>query len=303
MNTRFIEAFLQIARLKSFRAAAEHLHLTQAAISNRIASLEEEIGARLFERETRELKLTAVGSRLVDYGERMLDLEQEIRHLGRPGHEVLGLVRIGAVDSVVHTWLIAFLKRLQSTYPGIEVQLTSETSAGVYKALRDGVIDIALQTHPIESDGITSIPCLSIATGWIVSNQAMISAQQPILDLLGQPTITMSQNSQPHLVLKELYRRFSLPVGKTHHVSSISALVQLVEAGFGNAFVPLAPVRYAIESGRVRLVDCGLAIPNQPLVVSYTQAHSSEAIRLVAELACVECDQYVRALEPPYAAT
>ncbi|MGE8458508.1 MAG: LysR family transcriptional regulator, partial [Pseudomonas alloputida] len=60
MNTRFIEAFLQIARLKSFRAAAEHLHLTQAAISNRIASLEEEIGARLFERETRELKLTAV---------------------------------------------------------------------------------------------------------------------------------------------------------------------------------------------------------------------------------------------------
>lgn len=303
MNTRFIEAFLQIARLKSFRAAAEHLHLTQAAISNRIASLEEEIGARLFERETRELKLTAVGSRLVDYGERMLDLEQEIRRLGRPGHEVLGLVRIGAVDSVVHTWLIAFLKRLQSTYPGIEVQLTSETSAGVYKALRDGVIDIALQTHPIESDGITSIPCLSIATGWIVSNQAMISTQQPILDLLGQPTITMSQNSQPHLVLKELYRRFSLPVGKTHHVSSISALVQLVEAGFGNAFVPLAPVRYAIESGRVRLVDCGLAIPNQPLVVSYTQAHSSEAIRLVAELACVECDQYVRALEPPYAAT
>jgi DNA-binding transcriptional LysR family regulator len=239
----------------------------------------------------------------VDYGERMLDLEQEIRHLGRPGHEVLGLVRIGAVDSVVHTWLIAFLKRLQSTYPGIEVQLTSETSAGVYKALRDGVIDIALQTHPIESDGITSIPCLSIATGWIVSNQAMISTQQPILDLLGQPTITMSQNSQPHLVLKELYRRFSLPVGKTHHVSSISALVQLVEAGFGNAFVPLAPVRYAIESGRVRLVECGLAIPNQPLVVSYTQAHSSEAIRLVAELACVECDQYVRALEPPYAAT
>lgn len=303
MNTRFIEAFLQIARLKSFRAAAEHLHLTQAAISNRIASLEEEIGARLFERETRELKLTAVGSRLVDYGERMLDLEQEIRHLGRPGHEVLGLVRIGAVDSVVHTWLIAFLKRLQSTYPGIEVQLTSETSAGVYKALRDGAIDIALQTHPIESDGITSIPCLSIATGWIVSNQAMISTQQPILDLLGQPTITMSQNSQPHLVLKELYRRFSLPVGKTHHVSSISALVQLVEAGFGNAFVPLAPVRYAIESGRVRLVDCGLAIPNQPLVVSYTQAHSSEAIRLVAELACLECDQYVRALVPPYAAT
>ncbi|VVO19444.1 LysR family transcriptional regulator [Pseudomonas fluorescens] len=303
MNTRFIEAFLQVAKLRSFRAAAEHMHLTQAAISNRIASLEEDIGARLFHRETRELKLTAVGSRLLDYGERMLDLEQEIRHLGRPGHELLGLVRIGAVDSVVHTWLIAFLKSLQSTYPGIEVQLTSETSAGVYKALREGVIDIALQTHPIEGEGITSIPCLSIATGWISAPDAIISTEDPLMDLLRLPTITMSYGSQPHLVLRELYRRHGLPAGKTHHVSSISAIVQLVQAHFGNALVPLAPFRQAVDAGHVKRIDCGLAIPNQPLVVSYTESHSTEAIRVVAELACRECDQYVRGLPHPYAAT
>lgn len=302
MNTRFIEAFLQVAKLRSFRAAAEHMHLTQAAISNRIASLEEDIGARLFHRETRELKLTTVGSRLLDYGERMLDLEQEIRHLGRPGHELLGLVRIGAVDSVVHTWLIDFLKSLQSTYPGIEVQLTSETSSGVYKALREGVIDIALQTHPIEGEGITSIPCLSIATGWISAPDAIISIDDPLMDLLRLPTITMSYGSQPHLVLKELYRRFGLPAGKTHHVSSISAIVQLVQAEFGNALVPLAPFRHAIDAGQVKRIDCALAIPNQPLVVSYTESHSTEAIRVVAELACRECDQYVRGLPHPYAA-
>ncbi|NWB99761.1 LysR family transcriptional regulator [Pseudomonas gingeri] len=300
MNTRFIEAFLQVARLKSFRAAADQLHLTQAAISNRIASLEDEIGMRLFDRDTRELKLTAVGTRLIDYAERMLDLEQEIRLLGRPESELLGLVRIGAIDSVVHTWLIDFLKVLQSTYPGIEVQFTSETSAGVYKALCDGVIDIALQTHPLDGEGITNIPCLSIATGWIAANDTHIDPEHPLLDLLRLPTITMSLGSQPHHALRELYRRTGIPAGKSHHMSSISAILQLVQSGFGNALVPLAPVRAAIEAGLVKRVDCKVALPQQPLVVSYTEAHSSEAIRIVAELACRECDRYVRALPAFY---
>lgn len=302
MNTKFIEAFMQVARLKSFKAAADYLNLTQAAISNRIASLEEEIGARLFDRGPRELKLTCIGTRLLDYGERMLDLEQEIHQLGRPGHELLGLVRIGAVDSVVHTWLIGFLKNLQSTYPGIEVQLTSETSAGVYKALREGAIDIALQTHQIDGEGITSIPCLPISIGWIGSINTHISVDTPLLDLLRLPTITMSHGSHPHHALRELYRRAGVPVGKIHHVSSISAIVQLVQAGFGNALVPLAPVRPAIESGLVRMIDCKMSLSHQPIVVSYTEVHSSEAIRVVAELACRECDTFVRALPSLYAA-
>ena len=62
-----------VARLGSFRAAADHLHITQAAMSNRIASLEQEIGARVFEREARDLRLTPVGLRLLSYGERMLE--------------------------------------------------------------------------------------------------------------------------------------------------------------------------------------------------------------------------------------
>lgn len=85
--------------------------------------------------------------------------------------------------------------------------------------------------------------------------------------------------------------------GKLNLVA-LDILVQLVEAGFGNAFVPLAPVRYAIESGRVRLVECGLAIPNQPLVVSYTQAHSSEAIRLVLNSRALNATSMYAPLSP-----
>ncbi len=63
MNTRFLESFILVVQLGSFRAAAEKLHITQATISNRIASLEEEIGARVFSRDAGDLRLTPVGIR------------------------------------------------------------------------------------------------------------------------------------------------------------------------------------------------------------------------------------------------
>jgi len=165
MNTRFVEAFLWAARLGSFRAASDRLHITQAAVSNRVASLEEDIGARLFERDARELRLTPVGVRLMDYGERLLELRREIVSLGRPREDLLGLVRIGAIETVVHTWLLGFLTNLRSTYPGIEVQLTSETTLALHRGLREGALDIALQTDHIAGAGIVSTPCLPMPMG------------------------------------------------------------------------------------------------------------------------------------------
>ncbi|MDW3688846.1 LysR family transcriptional regulator [Cupriavidus sp. CV2] len=301
MNTRFVEAFMWVARLGSFRAAAEKLHITQAAMSNRIASLEQEIGARVFEREARDLRLTPVGLRLLGYGERLLELQREIMVLGRSGHELLGLVRIGAIESVVHTWLVDFLRHLQSSYPGIEVQITSETTEGLHKTLRAGGIDIALQTDPAVGEGITSTPCLPMTIGWVGPPGAAAPDEGKLATLLQHPTITMSPGSQPHLALKELYRKAGLPVGKVHCVSSIAAIVRLVKAGFGNALMPLAPVREEVERGELRVICCDVPLPHQRLVVSHLDHAASEAIRLVADLACRESDRFVRSLPAPFA--
>ena len=78
MNIKFLEAFVWVARLQSFKAAAEKLHTTQAGISGRIATLEEQFGSRLFERERRGVSLTFNGSELLPYAERMLSLEKEM---------------------------------------------------------------------------------------------------------------------------------------------------------------------------------------------------------------------------------
>ncbi|OZI31101.1 LysR family transcriptional regulator [Bordetella genomosp. 10] len=300
MNTRFIEAFLQIARLKSFRAAADSLHLTQAAISSRIASLEEEVGAKLIERDARDLRLTAAGIRLLEYGEQMLALEKKIQRLGSVSDDVTGLVRIGAVDSVIHTWLIDFLKSLQTTYPGITIQLTSESTASVQRMVKEGCLDIALHAHTVDGEGSTSIACLPIALGWICQPGTSADPKNALERILSAPVITMGRGSHPDHVLGELYRRVGLAPVKIHRVSSIAAILQLVAAGFGCALLPLAAVRPAIESGQVQVIDCGIALPSQPLMVSYSAANEVGKIRAIAELACQECDRFVRALPARY---
>ena len=303
MNTRFVEAFIWVTRLGSFRAAGEQLCLTQAAISHRIAALEQELGGRVFERQPRGLKLTSLGRRLLPYGERLLELETEIMQLERPGTSLLGLVRIGVIESVAHTWLVRFLQRLQSSYPGIEVQLSSETTETLRHSLRAADIDIALQSDMEMGQGIVSQPCLPLAMGWVGPPGKTRPEEACLNRLLRMPVITMSRGSQPHLALKELYRQARLPPGKVHCVSSIAALARLVQADFGYALLPLAPVRDKIERGDLRWIPCAQPLPSQHLVVSHLERDASEAIRLVAELACRESDSFVRALPAPYGQT
>ena len=289
-----------VVQLGSFRAAAERLHITQAAISNRIASLEEEIGARVFVRDARDLRLTPVGLRLIGFGERMLELHDYIMQLGKTDQAILGNVRIGAIDTVVHTWLVGFIEHLQSSYPGIEVQLSSESTERLHKSLRDGEVDIALQTDQLVGEGIVSTACLPMAMGW-VGRPDLLHPDGDIRALLSHPVVTMSRGSQPYLVLKDVYRRAGLPMGKVHCVNSIAALVRLVKCGFGNALVPLPPLRDEIERGELRVIASDMLLPPQGLVVSYLQSRASDAIRFVAELACQEADRYMRAMPAPYA--
>ncbi|MBN8487840.1 MAG: LysR family transcriptional regulator, partial [Burkholderiales bacterium] len=84
MNTRFLETLVVLARVGSFRETAQVLNATQAAISQRIANLEDDLGVELVDRSQRRLTLTAAGEQAVRQAQRMLDLERELRAATRP---------------------------------------------------------------------------------------------------------------------------------------------------------------------------------------------------------------------------
>lgn len=100
MNIRFVETFVWVARLGSFRTAAERLNATQAAVSNRIASLEAEMGCELFERVAGGVRLSSIGQRAIQPAEELLRAATNFKvSIGNP-EQLRATVSIGTIDSI-----------------------------------------------------------------------------------------------------------------------------------------------------------------------------------------------------------
>lgn len=169
MNLRFLETFIWVAKLGSFRAAANQLHLTQAAISRRIASLESELGQLLFERSNRNIQLTSAGYHLLRFSNQVLNLERDLLADFQGKLALRGRVRLGIVESIVHTWFNSFISELHRTHPDIELELTVEPSRRLSDLLMQGLLDVALQTDPILAEGIRNVPVGGLKMGLVIA--------------------------------------------------------------------------------------------------------------------------------------
>ncbi|MGY6126901.1 LysR family transcriptional regulator (plasmid) [Paraburkholderia strydomiana] len=177
MNLRFLETFVWLARLRSFRLTAERLHATQAAISSRISALEQELGVRLFERGPKEATLTQNGTKALPFAEQMLKLNQAMISSVGDRSKVSGLLRLGAIESIVHTWLPDLLKRIRDEYPNFAIELTSDTSSNLSTQLINGHIDVSFQTTAIAVSDMTNVPLGSLPMRWMASPVLNLSAQ------------------------------------------------------------------------------------------------------------------------------
>ncbi|GAA4339961.1 hypothetical protein GCM10023165_19670 [Variovorax defluvii] len=136
MNLRFVEAFHWAVALKSVTRAAEKLHLTQSALSSRIAALERELGVLLLDRRDKQFRLTVAGQRFHAFAQRLLEMQMHIKAEMGSGVARETVLRVGAIESVVHSWLTGWLKHMQATYPDFELELTVETTPVLVDQLR-----------------------------------------------------------------------------------------------------------------------------------------------------------------------
>lgn len=298
MNLRFLEAFVWVVKLGSFRAAAERLNLTQAAVSSRIATLEEDFGQKLFDRDPRELRLTASGRLLLGYAERMLDLGRDMRSAMNSSRELKGVLRIGVVETVIHTWLTDFLAALSERHAVLEVQLTADSTLRLHDDMRRGLIDIAVQTDPVLHDGISNRDIGSMQLGWVGLPEDCRAGGQPlsINDLVSRPIVTMTRGSQPHRTLLEACRRAGATPTTVHCVGSIAAIVRLIRGGFGIATLPLATIYGELAAGTLATIPSEVDLGPMRLVVSYREDPTSDAAEGVATLIAEEAMRFASAV-------
>ncbi len=292
MNVRFLETFIWVARLHSFKAAAGKLNLTQAAISGRIAALENDLGQQLFERGSRDTRLTASGRTLISYAERMLDTEQAMRGALHGPPTLKGVVRLGIVESIVHTWFAPFLRELHRAHPEIEIELTAESTRRLHDLIKHGGVDVALQTDAVVGSSVRNRELGALKMGWICRADADIPPVTTLAELAVLPLVTFPRYSQPHLQLLDVFDSAGLIPGRIHFVSSIAACTQFLEAGAGVATLPVAAVHAGIESGRYRIIECEHALPDLRLVATWRPDPVAGLAEAVVRVALDEMRRY-----------
>lgn len=168
MDERRLEVFVAVAQRLSFSAAARALHLSQPAVSQHVVALERELGARLFERSTRRVRLTAAGTALLGRSSTLLREHAEARRaVAAAGERIAGDFAVAASLTVGAYILPPALARLATQNPDLHVRVTIENTEQVVSSLREGRADVGfvegdvaapeLVLHPLREDELVVI--------------------------------------------------------------------------------------------------------------------------------------------------
>lgn len=270
MNLKFLETFVWVARLKSFRLTADKLFTTQASISSRIAVLEGELGVKLFLRDSRGVSLTPEGLKVLDYAEQMLDTMAALKQSIETRSSKVGRVRIGVMDTVIHTWLSPLVAQMTDLYPRVEIELVADTALNLCDQLQKGFLDLVLQTDLIRHESVRSLELASHPLGWIVASNSIYNRDYADLAELAQERIiTYSKNSRPHQDIVALMQANGVLAPRLNCVNSVSAITRLLRDGFGIGALPPVLVTEELARGELILLDIEQRPANLPVMVSW----------------------------------
>jgi len=179
MDLSALRAFLSVAENRSFSEAALELHLTQPAVSKRIAALEQQLQQRLFDRAGKQVRLTEAGDILLDATRQILQTsetaEDQIRSLGK---QVRGRLRIATSHHVGIHRLPEPLKRFTRAYPEVELDLRFMDSELAAAEVRQGRVELAVATLPVQA-----LPALESQAIWHDQLLVVSQADHPLLSM------------------------------------------------------------------------------------------------------------------------
>jgi len=239
LSTRQLRAFLALAELRSFTRAAHRCHLSQPAFSALVRSLEETLGARLFDRDTRNVELTAEGRLLEEPARRLLaDFEGLAADLGDRVARRKGRVSVAALPSLAAGWLPGLFAESRRAHPGVDLALHDTLSDQCLDLVRSGRADFALAaTGPESPEWATEVLCRD-RFHLVCRNDHPLArkAALRVKDLAAYPFVHFSRASSVRQHLEAaLHPQQMATVLEVEHLTTVMGMV---EEGVGITVVP-----------------------------------------------------------------
>lgn len=262
MDLRHLRSFIAVAEERSFRRAAERLHLSQPPLSRQIRALEEDLGVRLLERgRAQRVALTEAGQSYLGDARRLLDAVAAARERAREAARgTRGLLRLANTAELSTPVLAPLLQAFRETFPQVKVSLREIVWPEQLRALDEGRVHAAISPdigQPSSRRFQTQTLLSSSMVVVLPPGHALARQGQAALDiqrLRGQTLLTLSPETRPGYVkmLEALCVATDFAPTETHAVDEPENLLGMVAAGYGVAILPELVSRAAVPVCRVR---------------------------------------------------
>lgn len=237
MDTRFLESFVTVVEEGSIAAAARRLHLTPAALAQRIRALEAEMGAPLLLRAGRNVAPSEAGLAILDRARSLLRELRDLRDSAAQGG-LSGELRLGAIATALTGLLPAMMARMAGLYPNLEIHISPGISADLYRQVLLGELDAALivqpefappkscEWHPLREEPL------------VVLAPAALGGTDPHRLLAAEPFIRYDRNQWGGRLAERYLREARIRPRDRFELDALDAIAVMVDRGLGVSLVP-----------------------------------------------------------------
>jgi len=253
-----LRLMVRIADTNSLTRAAEQVHTSLPAASNRIKQLEQSVGTRLINRTSKGLTLTSAGQTMIKHSRLILEQIEQLRgEMLDISEGVDGRLRIMASTTAISEFLPSVIERFLAARPRTSIDLRERLSSDIVRAVADGVVDVGVILEDVGTSGLEIYPyrtdhmVLAVPAGHPLADRRAVSFEETLdFDHVG-----LSQTSTLHAFLQQQAEMLRRHISLRAQVGNFEALCRMVQARIGvGVLTHLPAVRHA-RSMNIRIVE------------------------------------------------
>jgi len=266
---------MQVAQNRSFSETSRNANVSQPALSRTIRLLEEELGTRLFDRNSRNVSLTAAGEAMLPIVERLTaDFDHAFSELALTFSGARGRVVVGALPSIAASILPSAIASFHISHPQVDIAVRDHLSGALYQQMQERQIDLAITTPPEEGD-FTFEPFMEDPMMLVAPSDSQFGGSGPVdwSVFLGQPFIAMAPRSSVRNLTDVAMHKAGIAARPLFECTQLATVGALIEAGLGITALPRSTIGM-IQSPRIASWPLGKPLVTREIGVAYLAERS-----------------------------
>ena len=266
----YYRVFYETARHSSFSTAAQHLYISQSAISQCISQLEQDLNAKLFIRSRRGATLTKEGMLLFQKVENAIQtIEQGETLLAQLHHLDSGSLIIAAGDTITKHYLLPYLEKFHDIYPGIRIEMANSYSSRLIQFVKEGKAELAFINLPAKDSELCIEPCFNIHDIFVCGPQYKSEKSYTWEKIAKEPLILLESNSSSRRFIDYNFNLKHITLNPQIELAVHDLLIQFASIHLGVSCVVKEFSNNAIEQGIIKEINLDPPLPPRSIGYAY----------------------------------